>query len=39
MKKPSSTTVMDTAAPEAAAMECYSACNFDPHMRGIGVQN
>jgi hypothetical protein len=19
--------------------ECYSACNFDPYMRGIGVQN
>jgi hypothetical protein len=22
-----------------ASVECYSACNFDPLSRGIGVQN
>jgi len=29
------------AAPDAAhdGIECYSACNFDPLSRGIGVQN
>jgi hypothetical protein len=23
----------------ACGHTCYSACNFDPHMRGIGVEN
>ena len=21
------------------ALDCYSACKIDPHMRGIGVEN
>jgi tRNA-splicing ligase RtcB (3'-phosphate/5'-hydroxy nucleic acid ligase) len=31
--------VFGQATNVATLPGCYSACNFDPHMRGIGVQN